>query len=481
MIITLSKASQNYSGVVFDIIRIFLPQLTWQELIGDKIDQTNLLEIKISAVAIQIELKNKGKINEPILNNDPNEIKRTIKLGVYKLLKNVLHHPGSPWGILTGIRPTKIIHRLRDQGYNEQEIEAILQKKYEVSLDKIKNLITITRIQRPYLLSSEEALKKVSIYISIPFCPTRCHYCSFPAFSTEQWGNEIYHYLEGLEREIKEVGIALTQQGVKVETIYVGGGTPTILNNVDLKKLLEIINTFLRSQETVEVTVEAGRPDTLDEEKLQLLKKMGIERISINPQTMWEATLKKIGRSHTVQDILNKMTLARKVGFKIINMDLIIGLPGENLEIFRYTLKKIKQLKPENITFHTLAFKRSAKLNQNKDHFSFSPQVEEMFKLAEKFAKQEGYQPYYLYRQKQILANLENIGYSLPEQACLYNIQMMEERQTIWGLGVGAGSKIINPQDWTLENSYNPKDLLIYNQRIKEIIRTKVDKIKGLG
>lgn len=483
MIISLTDKSKEYAKVVFDIIRIFLPKLTWHQLIENSGLEHFSLDIEIAGDNVKVSLRTGQQIldsyNEAIKSNNANEIKRTIKLAVYHILQTTLKAPGSPWGTLTGIRPTKIVHRLWDQGYQGVEIEKTLRENYLLSAEKIKNLLEITRLQRRFLLSPEKSSKTASVYISIPFCPTRCHYCSFPSFSIVQWRKEVDNYLQALKEEIYHVGETLKQRGIEVETIYVGGGTPTSLNSKQLNFLLEIINSSLRVEGTREFTVEAGRPDTINEEKLRTLKEGLVDRISINPQTMWAPTLINIGRSHTTEDVINKVAMARKIGFKVINMDLILGLPGENVEHFAHSLKEIKDLRPENITFHALSIKRGAQL-KDKD-LTQDKIVAEMNELKEKWCKDEGYIPYYLYRQKQITANLENIGYSLPGFPSIYNIQMMEERQTIWGLGVGGCTKVVNPMDWTLESIYNPKDILLYNQRIEEIVKTKVDKISSLS
>ena len=480
MKISLIPRSREYASTVFDVVKIFQPELTWQELMGETDGKTVLMEIEVLPAQVLVRLTEGEWFSEPITDNEPNEVKRTIKLAVYKLLQKVLNHKGSPWGILTGIRPTKIVHRLWDQGLEEQEIKGVLRNKFAVSSEKISSLITITKLQRPYIANLTDS-SKVSVYISIPFCPTRCHYCSFPSFSMDQWGNHVEQYILNLIKEIKNVGLALQEQNIAVETIYMGGGTPTALTATQLGNLLEVINSCLRTSETLEFTVEAGRPDTINEDKLKTLKDFEVERISINPQTMWEPTLKKIGRNHSAGDIFTTMELARKIGFKVINMDLIVGLPGENLEIFKHTLDNIEVLKPENLTLHSLALKRTAKLRENTENLTPGCEVEKMFTYFEKWALERNYRPYYLYRQKLILGNLENVGYCLPGLPCLYNIQMIEERQTILGLGVGAGSKIINREDGIFRNSYNPKDLILYNERLEEIIEAKVDKIKGLG
>jgi len=478
MTITLTQDSRKYARIVFDVIRIFLPKLRWQHLVGEDAAESKLF-ITVGGSEIVVGLCAGPSLTELLANLDENEVKRTIKLAVYRFFTEVLRYKPSPWGILTGIRPTKIVHRFWEQNFTKKEIRDFLREKYLLVPEKAEKLIQITQLQRKYLLNSEKAKKLVSIYISIPFCPTRCSYCSFPAFSTRP--KELENYLQYLLKEIKEVGEAIHKSDNRVQTIYVGGGTPTTLNLKQLGLLLSGIRESFFSKDTIEYTFEAGRPDTIDEEKLALLLNYNVNRISINPQTMWEKTLQKIGRNHSPQDIIEKFNMARSIGFMNINMDLIIGLPDEGLENIEYTLREIEKLKPENLTLHALAIKRTAKLQGKPETDSSNKKIEKMFAFTEDWCKDNGYLPYYLYRQKQILGNQENIGYSLGEQPCIYNIQMIEERQTIWGLGVGAGSKIVDPLDWTLINTYNPKDLIIYSQRIDVIIKSKVDKILGLG
>lgn len=481
MIISLNQESINYARIVFHTIKIFLPNLTWDQLLGKencKNKNQIFLNIEIKEKEIIISTSTGYKITERLhLFRDNNELKRIIRLGVYKLLEEILNTKGSPWGILTGIRPTKIVHRLWDKGLQAGEIEHILKDNYYLDFEKIKKIMRTTLNQRPYILSSEEAKKRVSIYICIPFCPSKCFYCSFPSFTIKQWGNIISQYLENLHTEIKEVGKALKLKKIIAQTVYIGGGTPTVLNHNQLDKLLYVVNKHLISNQTVELTVEAGRPDTIDIQKLKVLKINNVNRISINPQTMVDRTLKKIGRKHIAQDIIEKVNLAKQIDFPVINMDLIIGLPGEKEEDLLYTLNHIKQLNPNNLTLHTLALKRASKFTkdilQNVNHVN----IQRMALLAEEWCEKQKYQPYYLYRQKQMVENLENTGYCKDDFPCLYNIQMIEERQNIWGLGVGASSKIINFTDWTLTNKNNPKDLLLYQNRLKELINFKVSKI----
>ena len=339
-------------------------------------------------------------------------------------------------------------------------------------------LLEVTNRQRPFLPSREEAKKTVSIYLSIPFCPTRCHYCSFPAFHLPK--PELQElYLSNLLRECNAVGEALSAQGISVQTVYIGGGTPSSLSAMLMDKLLQGVQQSFGAY-LQEFTVEAGRPDTITREKLQIMHDHRVDRISINPQTFSQQTLNAIGRRHTVQDIYDVYEMARQIGFDCINMDLIAGLTGETVEDFQHSLSQISVLKPENLTVHTLAIKRTAKLERNDFDNTQAEIVTAMNRYLSQWLKTEDYTPYYLYRQKQMIGDMENTGFSLKGKESVYNILMMEERQTIFGLGVGSTSKYVNPSDWTLTQKNNPKDLYFYNQRIDELIEKKRDIIAGM-
>lgn len=443
----------------------------------------------ISTYVIDIQLQDNEKTEkyqlETVLDDFPeheraNQARRLLKLAVHKLFIQYTGSEPSPWGILTGIRPTKVVHRFLDKGFSTSETILKLNTDYGVDLEKAKLITQIAELQRDFLPNKAQAQEMVSIYISIPFCPTRCHYCSFPAFSLGQWGHLMDDYLLALDQEIRAVGEELRKNHLTVQTIYIGGGTPTTLSSQQLNQLLASINKHLMHQGTVEITIEAGRPDTIDLEKLRITRDGGVNRISINPQTMSESTLRKVGRAHTPEQILESFAMARETGFDFINMDLILGLPGENLEVFENTLQTIQSLAPENITLHTLAIKRAAVFDQELLQQASWLEVEKMMNMALEWSKQQEYIPYYLYRQKQMVGNLENIGIAKKDKICLYNVQIMEERQSIIGLGVGSASKIVYPKHWTLENFYNPKDIIFYLERINEIMQKKVDKISAL-
>ena len=473
----LPPESKAYQRSIFDVIRIFCPQFTWAK---EAEGQPCICVIEGPEGRLMLELN--GTVYPIICPTlTPNEQKRALKAALYQICRQHFQAPDSHWGILTGIRPTKVVHRFWEAGLSAEEITERLTEEYLLDEDKAALLLQVTELQRPYLHTAKEAQRLVSIYISIPFCPTKCLYCSFPSFTLPR-PQLLNDYLHHLEQEITAVGIFLKEQGYQVETIYIGGGTPTTLSAAQLDHLLSVIWQSLGWKGFREFTVEAGRPDTITAEKLKVLHAQSVGRISINPQTMWEPTLKLIGRQHTIGDILEKYEMARQIGFEAINMDLIIGLPQERLEQFQYTLDMIGHLQPENLTVHTLAVKRASRLTiEQQDVQSDASAVEAMHQYLTYWLKGQPYMPYYLYRQKQMVAQLENVGYTLNGHESLYNIQMMEERQHILGLGVGAASKYIHPQDWTLETVNNPKDLLLYNERIDEIIEKKRARLTALA
>ncbi len=438
-------------------------------------------ELTVSATIETMGKTVAEKVCEQVLNPEeaPNQLKRLAKLAVYRaLVRNGLAH-ALPWGILTGIRPTKIVHRLFDAGLNDQDILAHLLQCYDMDAEKAKELVKVAQINRKFLLSAAEAGELVSLYVGIPFCPTRCAYCSFPAYDVKKNCQLLPDFMTALMAEIKATGAALRARGQTVQTVYVGGGTPTVLDEAALSELMSQLAEHVISASTVEITVEAGRPDTLDIGKLKLLKESGVTRLSINPQTMNRETLLKIGRLHTPEDIVTSYALAREVGFDNINMDLIIGLPGETRREVEATLRQLENLAPENITVHTMAVKRASTINEHREDYMLPDDVEvaAMLQLAGDFAAAWGMDPYYLYRQKYMVGPLENKGYARPHFECIYNIQVIEERQTILGLGAGAASKFVNPQDWTLTSFYNPKDPLNYCQRVSELVERKMSKL----
>jgi oxygen-independent coproporphyrinogen-3 oxidase len=319
--------------------------------------------------------------------------------------------------------------------------------------------------QRPFLARPQSQLNKlVSVYIGIPFCPSRCLYCSFPAYVLPKDRQSVVAFIEALHVDMKDAAAEIALHGLSVQNVYIGGGTPTSLDEGDFLTLLETVRQLFVGEETVEFTVEAGRPDSINRAKIAAMEQSGVTRISVNPQSMQEKTLKLIGRMHSVQDIINIFGEIRQTGQFIVNMDLIAGLPGETEMDFQDTLEQIRRLQPDNLTVHTLAMKKGSRLSLSPSLYVLPDrqQTVGMLRRAADFAYSMNMQPYYLYRQKHMTGNLENIGYAMPGRECLYNIQVMEERQTIIGIGLTATTKAVDTRTMHLERCYNPKDLATY-------------------
>jgi oxygen-independent coproporphyrinogen-3 oxidase len=382
-----------------------------------------------------------------------------------------------PWGTLTGVRPTKLMHKLLSEHSREYAAKQLRQDQF-VSEDKIKLLTDIVDTQLEVLPDLYHLDREVSIYIGIPFCPTKCAYCTFPAYDIRGSSGSVDEFLKGLHYEIRELGHWLRANDLKITTIYWGGGTPTSIEAEAMDALFVTQHEAFPGMDRVrEITVEAGRPDTITLEKLRVLKKWNVDRISINPQSFTQQTLDTIGRHHTVKETVEKFMLSREMGMDNINMDLIIGLPDEGVKEFAHTLEQVERLLPESLTVHTLAFKRASKMTQNRENYNVAERDEigEMMAMASEWMEHNGYRPYYMYRQKNILGNLENVGYSLRGKESLYNIVMMEERQSIIGLGCGAVSKIVYPDGTRIERFPNPKEPTAYNQNYKQYTEKKIN------
>ena len=404
------------------------------------------------------------------------ETKNALKENLYELLVELTGH-ALPWGTLTGIRPTKIPMQMLDEGKTEKEIATYMKQTYLTSDEKIDLSIAIAQRERA-LLSQLDYKNGYSLYIGIPFCPSTCLYCSFTSYPLATWKTQVDHYLDALEKELDYV--AAKNYDKKLNSIYIGGGTPTTLEPYQLDRLIRKIKCSFDLGNCIEFTVEAGRPDSITEEKLKVLRKNGISRISINPQTMKQETLDIIGRHHTVEQTIESFRLARKLGFDNINMDLIMGLPEEDLSDVRNTMEILKELDPDNITIHSLAIKRAARLNIFKDRYESMMMVntQEHMDLCAKYCYQMGLSPYYLYRQKGMAGNMENVGYAKPGKAGVYNVLIMEERQTIIACGAGASTKRVWPEPnadgtYRIERCENVKDVGLYIARIDEMIARK--------
>lgn len=383
------------------------------------------------------------------------------------------------WGILTGVRPTKLYHKFRKAGMSESEIFAILKKDYRISDQKIALMKAIVARQLQVIPDLDEIGKEISIYIGVPFCPTMCAYCTFPAYAIQsnRKAGRVDKFIDGLHIELREMGKWLTKKNMRITSIYWGGGTPTSIEAHEMDALYQtMFDSFPNPESIREITVEAGRPDTITPEKIDVLKKWGIDRISVNPQSYTQETLKAIGRHHTVQETIDKFWLSRNLGMNNINMDLIIGLPNEGIEEFQNSLNESAKMQPESLTVHTLSFKRASEMTRNKDKYKVADRdtVSEMMQMASDWTVENGYVPYYLYRQKNILGNLENVGYCKPGEESIYNIVIMEEVQTILGIGCGASSKFVNPETGKITQFYNPKDPAAYILTFEDAIAKKI-------
>ena len=408
------------------------------------------------------------------------EIKKVTKETIKRSMYNVLMKKFNsyvPWGILTGIRPVKIVHTLLDKNLSDEDIRENLKTNYLISDEKIDLALNIAKRERKFIYPIDK--NKISLYVSIPFCPTRCYYCSFPANPLKQFGHLKKDYIDKLIIEIKGLAKLLKETNKEIETLYIGGGTPTTLDAEEMDILIKALFKELDLSKIKEFTVEAGRPDTINREILECLKKNNVTRISINPQTMNQETLDKIGRGHSVEEIKEAFNLAREIGFDNINMDLILGLEGENVEMVRNTLEEIKKLSPESLTVHTLAIKRASKLKEKMDEYVLT-QYEEMVKMIDlsmEYAKEMNLNPYYMYRQKQMLGNLENIGYAKEGYECIYNMQIMEEKQSNYALGAGSISKFVYVDEDRIERVENVKNVEQYIDRVEEMIDRKKEEV----
>lgn len=382
------------------------------------------------------------------------------------------------WGIFTGIRPVKIVQNMLEASMNYDEIFWELTEKKFLEKEKAQLLIDIAKEERDLIYPLEQ--RAINIYISIPFCPSRCYYCSFPSNDLYRKEGEVERYLTVLLKELEASIKIINQKNIKVNTLYVGGGTPSILNRKQFEDLFSKLQELQGYSKLKEITVEAGRPDTFSVEVLQCLKDQGVGRISLNPQTMNEETLVAIGRKHSPEEIHKAYDMIRKVGFESVNMDLIIGLPGETTHSLDHTLEEIGKLQPENLTVHTLAIKTNSYFKEHQDLLTLGEKgVLQMLEKVEVFTKDHDYFPYYMYRQKNMLGNFENVGYSRRGQESLYNMKIMSEKETILGFGAGAVSKVVNLKTDEVKRVPNIKGLGHYMDRIDEALEKKAGILKN--
>lgn len=488
--IILKLIGHEYFNEVSDIIKVFYGKESikpydsienYEDMQGILLTSEIIIDDELTSfISSYKDLKNNSNNSYTFTKNgkviDPREIKKALKVSMYKLLSDITGH-NIAWGILTGIRPVKIVHKLFEEGMNEEQIIAHLKDEYYVTEDRALLSIKVAQVEKKYISKNDN--NKIGIYIGIPFCPSRCNYCSFTSNAIDKNRDLVQPYLEALMLEIRTVSEYLKSRGVTAQSVYIGGGTPTSINADELSTLIQCVNEFWGQNE--EFTCEAGRPDTITVDKLKAMKESGITRLSINPQSMDDDTLMRIGRKHTHTQTIESFQLARELGFDNINMDMILGLPGEGLGQVDNTLNWMNRLNPENVTVHTLAIKRASVYNEmNLDTRSHNDIVYKMMELARNKLENNQYYPYYLYRQKYMAQNLENIGFCKKDRECIYNIQIMEEKQSIVAFGADAVTKAYFPEEDRLERQHNIKDLRLYIKNIDSQINKKVDLLSKL-
>ncbi len=427
----------------------------------------------------KVKIKNISHEFNTVFTDKQKQLEYVLSSLIYDMLCQT-QKKRPPWGMLTGVRPVRIIHDMRNAKKTEEKIKKRFCNLYFAKEEKFETALKIANLQKPIITKANNFFRPYSLYISIPFCPSRCNYCSFVSRTVGHSEKIIDEYVEKLCTEIEYTAKIANEQNLTLCTIYIGGGTPTALSETQLLKLMQTINNNFNTKNIQEYTVEAGRPDCTNYEKLAIIKNYGATRISINPQSMNNEVLKEIGRKHTADDIIKCYESARAIGHKNINMDLIAGLNKDNCESFNSTLNSIIKLNPENITIHTLTQKRASNIvidgnmQQNND-------VEKMLEISESLLNANDYIPYYLYRQKGTLGNLENTGYTKQGFTGLYNIYIMEEIHSILALGAGASTKLINKKTGEIKRIFNFKYHTEYLQRFDEVLfrKQKVSEFYG--
>ncbi len=432
-------------------------------------DKTVVIHFEDRRVEALFDIDGKKRYTN-VFRDDTDVTKKRLKRAVYE---DLCDYTGRtlPWGNLTGIRPTKLSMAMLEEGASDEEIVAWMKGEHMVSDEKACLSLDIAKRERR-ILDKIHYEDGYSLYIGIPFCPTTCLYCSFTSYPIAQWKTRVEAYLEALFQELDYV--ADTYRYKLLDTVYIGGGTPTTLEADALDRLLSYVQERFDFGHVAEFTVEAGRADSITREKLAVLKKHGVTRVSVNPQTMKDETLRVIGRQHTVAQVREAFRLAREAGFDNINMDIILGLPGELEADVQHTVDELVKLGPDSLTVHSLAVKRASRLNQwiEENGIASLKNTDATMELARLGAERLGMSPYYLYRQKNMSGNFENVGYAREGKYGVYNILIMEEKQSIVACGAGSISKRVYP-DGRIERSENVKDVALYIQKIDEMIERK--------
>ncbi len=460
------------------IIRIFFPAervLTGEA--ADEPDRHIICEVKTgktentySCKAFVDGKKSEFSFSYPVTEDDGDSLRERLLAKAMLPVLSEITGIVPPWGILTGIRPAKLMRKYISEKGTENAVK-MFTDFFEAGEEKTFLAKNVALFENKVI--EEADVRSFSLYVSIPFCPTRCSYCSFVSHSVAGAKKLIPDYVKCLCEEIKETARLAGENSLKLETVYIGGGTPTSLEASQLKEITDALNLYFDMKNVKEFTVEAGRPDTITPEKLLVLKNAGVTRISINPQTFSDSVLEAIGRRHTAEDTLEKFSLARDMGFDNINMDFIAGLPTDNFEGFCKSIDKAVELSPENITVHTLSVKRSSDMNQTGKEYCTAEETERMVDYANKTLSANGYLPYYMYRQSKSVANLENVGWCKKNYPCLYNIYMMEEIHTVLAVGASAVTKLTLPGSDELQRIFNYKYPYEYISDFGEMINRK--------
>jgi oxygen-independent coproporphyrinogen-3 oxidase len=465
----------EFSRDIHKVVNIFYPneKIEFHETCEDFDFKLDVKNDKIIC-----EFPRKEKFHEYFI--EESSIVRALQRSVYLFFSDITGIE-PPYGFLIGIRPSKIALDLIKKGYNKEQIITYYKQRYLTSTEKAELCYGIALLESNYITENKN---KVSVYIGMPFCPTRCSYCSFASNPIKAMGNLVKPYLKALEHEIHVISKYLKDKNLKVQCIYFGGGTPTSVGEVEFEYIMNVIHeNIYKHHEIEEYTVECGRPDSITEGKLLTMKSYGVHRISINPQTMNDGTLKRIGRGHDVKEVTEKFNLARRLGFDNINMDMIVGLLEESVEEINITCKEILKLQPENLTVHGMSLKRASILHEEhlynpEDYFvKQRTEINRMYDTTRTLASDLSMKPYYMYRQKNMVGNMENIGYCKEGKECIYNILMIEEKQTIIAFGADAISKIVDFENKSIERCANVKDVKLYIDRVDEMIKHKVDSL----
>ena len=484
--IRISCKNERFTYDMYHIVKSFLPDAE----ISQKVDPEQELLIEMTAEE-EPDLEEQAcdkKVRWTFFHcreaeiadiSEKREQKRYINKKLYQTLVKKTGEEHA-WGNMTGVRPTKMIMERLEEGSSEEEIIRYMHDTYVVNGKKAMLGIEIAKREKAQLdkLDYENGY---SLYIGIPFCPTTCSYCSFTSYPVAKWQDRMDEYVDALLKEL--AFIAEVSKEKHLNAIYMGGGTPTTLSAQQMDRVLSFLEEHFSFEHLKEYTIEAGRPDSITEDKLRVIRKHGVGRISINPQTMQQKTLDVIGRRHTVEDVVRIFHLARELGFDNINMDLIVGLPEETIEDVRETMRQLEELDPDNITVHSLAIKRAARLRMQKEQYEnlHIENTAQTIDLTAECCHEMGLEPYYLYRQKNMAGNFENVGYAKPGKAGVYNILIMEEKQTIMALGAGATTKVVFEDGKRIERVGNVKDIINYLDRVDEMVERKRELLKNCG